>query len=592
MLKTLVQTFVQLLGEDVRALRRYLWLAVTYGLLCGLSMAALVPLCRLLLAGEPQQAWPWLAALLAGVLVCWAWRSQVEQAGVRVGVAVLRNGRHCVGTHVARLPVGWFTPQNTARMGHVVTQGMMAVAQLPAHVFTPVISGVVTPLVLALVLLALQPQVGLLALVALPLLGGVLWCTARLAAYADRVFQQHFAQTSQRMVEFAQAQSVLRAFQGEGGGTRFLEQAVERQHQSALRLMLLSALSVVLNTWAVQTIFVALLAVAVWGLAGAGVGAVAASEAVALTVVLLLVVRFIDPLLEVASYGEILRSAGGQLEAVREILDAQPLPQTATPQPPQNAAITLRDVHFRYAPQATDVLRGVNLHLTPGSMTALIGASGSGKSTLARLVARFFDVSQGQICIGGVDVRQMSEAQLAGQISQIFQDSYLFAGSIADNIRMGKPTASAQELLQAAQLAGVSEMLERLPQGLDTPVGEGGAQLSGGERQRIAIARALIKDAPILLVDEATAALDAGNQAIIAQTLVRLRGQRTMLVIAHQLSTVAMADQIVVLEAGQVVEQGAPAALLASGGRYAHFLAQRQMAKGWRMTPVASEASH
>jgi ATP-binding cassette subfamily B protein len=588
MLKIFVQTFVRLLGDGLSALRRYLWLAVAYGLLCGLTMAALVPLCRLLLAGEPQQAWPWLAALLAGVWVCWVWRSQVEQAGVRVGVAVLRNGRHCVGTHVARLPVGWFTPQNTARMGHVVTQGMMAVAQLPAHVFTPVISGVVTPLVLALVLLALQPRVGLLALLALPLLGGVLWCTARLAAYADRVFQQHFAQTSQRMVEFAQAQSVLRAFQGEGGGTRFLEQAVARQHQSALRLMLLSALSVVLNTWAVQAVFVALLAASLWGLAGSGT----ASDAVALTVVLLLVVRFIDPLLEVASYSEVLRSAGGQLEAVREILDAQPLPQTATPQAPQNAAITLRDVHVRYAPQAPDVLRGVNLHLAPGSMTALIGASGSGKSTLARLVARFFDVSQGQICIGGVDLRQMSEAQLAGQISQIFQDSYLFAGSIADNIRMGKPAASAQELLQAAELAGVSEMLERLPQGLDTPVGEGGAQLSGGERQRIAIARALIKDTPILLVDEATAALDAGNQAVIAQTLARLRGQRTMLVIAHQLSTVAMADQIVVLEAGQVVEQGTPADLLASAGRYAHFLAQRQMAKGWRMTPVASEASH
>lgn len=588
----MLSTFVQLLGEDVRALRRYLWLAVGYGLLCGLTMVALVPLCQLLLAGEPQLAWPWLAALLAGVLLCWAWRSQVEQAGVRVGVAVLRNGRHCVGEHVARLPVGWFTPQNTARMGHVVTQGMMAVAQLPAHVFTPVISGVVTPLVLALALLVLYPPVGWMALAALPLLAAVLWCTARLAAYADRVFQQHFAQTSQRMVEFAQAQSVLRAFQGEGGGTRFLEQAVARQHQSALRLMLLSALSVVLNTWAVQAVLVALLAAALWGLAGAGVGSVVAGDAVVLTVVLLLVVRFIDPLLEVASYGEVLRSAGGQLEAVREILEAKPLPQASVPQAPQNAAITLRDVHFRYAPQAPDVLRGVNLQLAPGSMTALIGASGSGKSTLARLIVRFFDVSQGQICIGGVDLRQMSEAQLAGQISQIFQDSYLFAGSVADNIRVGKPTASEQELLQAAEQAGVTELIERLPQGLDTQVGEGGARLSGGERQRIAIARALIKDAPILLVDEATAALDAGNQAIIAQTLARLRGQRTMLVIAHQLSTVAMADQIVVLEGGQVVEQGAPAALLASQGRYAHFLAQRQMAKGWRMASAASEASH
>ena len=245
-------------------------------------------------------------------------------------------------------------------------------------------------------------------------------------------------------------------------------------------------------------------------------------------------------------------------------------------------------MHFRYAADEPDVLRGVSLRIAPGSMTALIGESGSGKTTLVRLIARFFDVSQGSVLVGGVDVRQMSGAQLAGQISQIFQDSYLFTGSIADNIRIGKPDASDAEVMEAAQQAGVAEIIARLPQGLDTPVGEGGARLSGGERQRIAIARALIKDAPILLVDEATAALDAENQAAIAKALARLRGRRTLIVIAHQLSTVAMADQIVVLEGGQVVEQGPPAQLRESQGRYAAFLGQRQSAKGWRIAPAAS----
>ena len=188
-------------------------------------------------------------------------------------------------------------------------------------------------------------------------------------------------------------------------------------------------------------------------------------------------------------------------------------------------------------------------------------------------------------------MRELAGAQLAGQISQIFQDSYLFQGSIADNIRVGKPAASEAEVLEAARLAGVSEMLARLPQGLDTPVGEGGARLSGGERQRIAIARALIKDAPVLLVDEATAALDAENQAAIAQALARLRGRRTLIVIAHQLSTVEMADQIVVLDQGRVCEVGAPAQLSAQGGLYAHFLAQRRAAKGWRIQAGAEGLS-
>ena len=257
----------------------------------------------------------------------------------------------------------------------------------------------------------------------------------------------------------------------------------------------------------------------------------------------------------------------------------QPLPETDTPQAPGDAAIELRGLHFRYAPDAAEVLRGIDLRIAPGSMTALIGPSGSGKTTLARLIARFFDASQGSVLIGGVDVRRMSGAQLAGQLGQIFQDSYLFTGSIADNIRVGKPDATEAELMQAARQAGVTEIVARLPQGMDTPVGEGGARLSGGERQRIAIARALLKNAPILLVDEATAALDAENQHVIAETLARLRGRCTLVVIAHQLSTVAMADQIVVLEDGRVVEQGAPADLRERRGRYAEFLAQRQAAK-------------
>ncbi|WP_256582264.1 ABC transporter ATP-binding protein, partial [Pseudomonas sp. DrBHI1] len=244
---------------------------------------------------------------------------------------------------------------------------------------------------------------------------------------------------------------------------------------------------------------------------------------------------------------------------------------------------------FRYGDDQPEVLREVSLDIAPGSMTALVGASGSGKTTLVRLIARFFDVTQGRVKVGGVDVRQMSAEQLAGQISQIFQDAYLFQGSIADNIRLGKPDASEAEVLEAARLAGVQEILERLPEGLHTPVGEGGARLSGGERQRISIARALIKDAPILLIDEATAALDAENQAAIAEALARLRGKRTLIVIVHQLSTVAMADQIVVLDQGRIREQGAHAQLAAKGGLYAHFLEQRRAAKGWRIGEAAGD---
>ncbi|MEE1886507.1 ABC transporter ATP-binding protein [Pseudomonas carassii] len=581
--------FVRLLGADAVFLRRYLRLALVYGVLCGLTIVTLVPILRHLLGNQLEAAGQWLALLALGVVVCWYLRRRVEKAGIAVGIAVLRGGRQRLGEHVGTLPVGWFSAANTARLSHVTTQGMMEIAQLPAHVFTPLFTGVVTPLVILVALLLVDLRLGLVALVSLPLLALVMLATMRLGQRADQRYQRDTAQTSQRMVEFAQAQSVLRAFNGEQGGTRFLERAVAQQQQAARKLIQLSALSSVLNVWAVQASFAALLVTATLWLGEQAGAAFDSATVIATLVALVLATRFIDPLLDVAGYSEVLRGTRGQLQALAELLAVEPLPEPAAPQAPVDGSVQLEQVGFRYGDDQPEVLREISLDIAPGSMTALVGASGSGKTTLVRLIARFFDVTQGRVKVGGVDVRQMSAEQLAGQISQIFQDAYLFQGSIADNIRLGKPDASEAELLEAARLAGVQEILERLPEGLHTPVGEGGARLSGGERQRISIARALIKDAPILLIDEATAALDAENQAAIAEALARLRGKRTLIVIAHQLSTVAMADQIVVLDQGRIREQGAHAQLAAEGGLYAHFLEQRRAAKGWRIGESAGD---
>ena len=586
----MLNPLVQLLDKDAPVLHRYVWMAVLYGLLSGLTLTTLVPVLDHLLAGDVRGAALWLGLMLAGVAICWAWRLQLDRAGVAVGVAILQGARQRIGEHVARLPVGWFTVQNTSRLGHVITQGMMAVAQLPAHVLTPVISGAVTPLVVVVALFLLHWSLGLIALLGLPVLCVALWLTARLGQRADRTYQHHFADASQRMVEFAQAQSVLRAFNGEGASTQLLEQALDQQRRSGMRLIYQSTLSVVLNAWVVQAVFAALLiAAALWLNANQDI-AQQSGTVIAVVVALLLTSRFIDPLLEVASYAEILRGAYGQLAEVQSIFAVEPLPEPDQPLAPADNSVEFRQVSLRYAHDQPDVLSGISLRIEPGSMTALVGASGSGKTTLVRLIARFFDATQGSVLIGGVDVRQMSSSQLSARISQIFQDTYLFQGSIADNIRIGSPAASFGEILDAAQQAGLGDLIERLPLGIDTPVGEGGARLSGGERQRITIARALIKNAPILLVDEATAALDAQNQSVIARTLSSLRGRHTVVVIAHQLSTVSMADQIVVLDKGQLVEQGTPAALRASGGRYAHFLEQRRAARGWRIAvPSNSE---
>lgn len=583
----MLKTFIQLLGEDAAAFRRYLLMALGLGLLSALTLGTLVPVLDALLARDLAAASRWLALLLLGALACWVWRRQVERAGIRVGVAVLRGARQRLGEHLAGLPVGWFTPENSARLGHVLTQGLMSVAQLPAHVFTPVIGAVVAPPVLALLLCGLQGRLGLVALALLPGLAVIFVLAAALSRRADEAFQQDFAQASQRMLEFAQAQSTLRAFNGEGGGSRFLERAIAQQRRSGARMIWHSALASVLNSWAAQGGFALLLVLAVLSLLqqvpSQGAGGEGGAGLMAAVLALVLLSRFADPLLELAAYADVLRGARAQLAAIQLLFEARPLPEPAEPQVPRDASVTLCGLHFRYAPGEAEVLHGLDLHVPAGSMTALVGASGSGKSTVMRLIARFHEASQGAVHLGGVDVRALSTARLNEQIAQIFQDSYLFSGSVGDNIRLGRPGASEAELHEVAEQAGLAEMLASLPLGLDTPVGEGGARLSGGERQRIAIARALIKDAPILLVDEATAALDTENQALIARTLARLRGRCTLIVIAHQLSTVAMADQIVVLEQGRIVEQGAPAVLRERGGPYALFLAQRRASQGWRV---------
>ncbi|MFV3288665.1 ABC transporter ATP-binding protein [Pseudomonas sp. NY11955] len=577
----MLKTFVRLLGDSAPAWRRYLLMTVLYGVFSGLTISTLAPIMLHLLNDDVPAASAWLAVLATGMALCWVWRRQVEQAGISLAVAVLQGGRQHIGAQVAQLPLGWFTPDNTARLGHVITQGTMAVAQLPAHVLTPLISGCVMPLVVLPALLALHPALGLVALLALPALAAVLLLSARLGRRADQTFHQHFAAASQRMVEFAQAQSVLRAFNGGGGGTRMLSQSLERQRSSGMGLIIRASLSALLNSWAVQATFAALLVAG--GLWFGNQAGAQAQDAVAVIVALAMVCRFIDPLQDVANHVEILRGAHGQLQEIEQILAATPLPEPASPLQPVDGGIDLHGVCLRYDAAGPDVLRNVNLTLPAGSMTAIIGTSGSGKSSLMRLIARFLDSTQGSVRIGGVDVRKIARTTLTDTVSQVLQDTWLFQGSIADNIRIGKPDASDGEVLQAAHMAGLTPIIERLPEGLATPVGESGARLSGGERQRVTIARALIKQAPVLLMDEATAALDAENQAVIAQTLHSLRGRCTLVVIAHQLDTVTMADHIVVLEAGQVVEQGAPAALRARGGRYARFLQQRHAASGWRI---------
>jgi ATP-binding cassette subfamily B protein len=277
------------------------------------------------------------------------------------------------------------------------------------------------------------------------------------------------------------------------------------------------------------------------------------------------------------TWGDVQKAAGA-MERIGELLDARPgvhAPAKPTPLPkPPRGEVALEDVTFAY-PSRPDLpaLKGLSLAVKPGERVALVGPSGAGKSTVFRLLLRFYDPQAGRVLVDGVDLREADPAEVRARMALVAQDSPLFSGSAADNIRFGRETADAAAIESAVRAAQAEAFLKALPQGLDTPVGERARSLSGGQRQRLAIARALVREAPILLLDEATSALDAENERLVQRALDEAMHGRTTLVIAHRLATVLKADRIVVMDDGGVVEQGSHHELVAKNGLYARLAA-------------------
>ena len=267
------------------------------------------------------------------------------------------------------------------------------------------------------------------------------------------------------------------------------------------------------------------------------------------------------------------------LEELQKYLNMPELPEASRPAVLKNFDVRLCGVRFQY--QKAEVLHGVSLTMPQGSFTALVGPSGGGKSTVARLISRFYDVTAGQITIGGVDIRDIPPDQLADTISFVAQDNFLFRCSLKENIRMGKPGASDEEVLKAALAAQCDEFIQKLPQGYDTPAGEAGKRLSGGEKQRIAIARMILKNAPILILDEATAFTDPENEDKIQKSIMTLARGKTLLVIAHRLSTIRNADNIVVLKDGAILAGGRQETLLETCPLYQSMWRAHIGAKNW-----------
>ena len=532
-----------------------LTLMIVAGVIDGLVYLVIIPTADTIATGKP--AWGmglsgWLITLAVLAVVGAVTTYAMTLSSYRAALEALRLLLIKVGDQLAKLPLGWFTGGVNGRISRLVTDGLLSVGSGLAHFTVPVIRNTLTALTLLVGVSIWNPVLGLTLGIALAVIVALTLVSNKLEKKSHDMKSGSEQELAGRIVEYASCQSALRSA---GRSTEYepLLSAVRECERRNRVSQWVAMAGLAIGGMSAQLTVVAVIMVTVQlSLSGS-------LDPVATVVFIGIALRFMRNLQDTVNFLVSTESSRVPLRDVHEILNAELLPVPSSSAELTNPGeVSVQNATFSYVP-GTPVVRDVSFTAPPRTMTAIVGPSGSGKTTLFKLIARFWDVDSGTVRVGGTDVREQTTEQLMGQLSMVFQDVYLYDDTLIENIRVGREGATDDEVLQAAQLAGCSEIAERLPRGWNTRVGEGGGRLSGGERQRVSIARALLKNAPILLFDEATSALDPENETGVQRSIRELRKHATMLVIAHKLDTVRDADQIIVLdEHGGISQVGPP----------------------------------
>lgn len=547
------------------------------GAIAGLApLLAVVELGRTLLSSGPiDHGHVWTVVLWGaiGLFVRLLFTAASSGVGHLLDNRVQLSFRRELAEHLGRVPLGWFSRRKTGELAKVVGDDVSAVHPFIAHTPGEIVSAFLVPLVSLIYLFTVDWRLTLITLI--PVLLALLFVPLMMTPTKmreEREFQEGLGRIGDTVIEFVQGISVVKAFGGSERAHRKFFTTVDDFVRVFYKWVIgLSPIASGMQL-ALSPPFV-LLIVLIGGSALITSGGMPPAD---LLPFLLLGLGLTAPLAALGHGFDDLQSASGAVGRIKQVLAVPPLPEPSHSVTPLGHRVELRDVRFGYDADR-EVLCGIDLVLEPGTVTAIVGPSGSGKSTLVQLLPRFFDPTHGSVTLGGVDLRELGSRELHLLVSFVFQDVRLLRASVAENIALAVPHADLDDVVRVAELANIHDRILELPRGYETVLGDE-AKLSGGEAQRISIARALLADAPVLVLDEATAFADPQTEQAVRRALASLAGDRTILVIAHRLETVADADTVVVLESGAIVERGKPAELLKHNGKFAEFWQSHQSA--------------
>lgn len=482
--------------------------------------------------------------------------------------------------HIVTLPMGFMDSVGSGKLRKIVNESSAATETYLAHQLPDMAGAIATPVGLLVMLMAFDWRLGLLSLI--PIVIAFLIMSVMTGSRMKRKmteYQNSLEQMSNEAVEYVRGIPVVKTFGQSVFSFKHFKAAIDNYQKWVISYTNSLKLPMVCYTTIINAVFAVLIAAALYFTA----------DTVTTTFLLNLIFYIIITPVITVTLNRIMYSSENMmivtdaLDRIDSILDMKPLPEPSAPQSPQDNSVTVDHIRFRYGRNSVNALDEMSMQINPGEHIALVGPSGGGKTTLAAIIARFMDVDGGSVKIGGVDVREIPKQELMNTVSFVFQDSKLLKTSILENVRMARPDATREEVLEALHASQCDDILEKMPDGVDTVIGSGGVYLSGGEQQRISIARVMLKNTPILILDEATAFADPDNEARVQTAFRELSRGKTVIMIAHRLSTVTGADCIYVIRDGRIIDAGTHEELVNRIGLYHEMWRDYNSAARWKV---------